>query len=183
MHPISSVCDPPSRSSAFRDAIAPLLPSLEARALRLSRSHTEAEDLVQETVVRALRFESSFEPGTNLRAWLSQILHSIFISGCRRRTRERSALARFAGDPNLTAQSAPAPVLYLVSNEVDRALRALPGKFLRVVELVDLSDLSYREAADELGIPVGTVMSRLFRARRMLEESLGAERLGISDAA
>jgi RNA polymerase sigma-70 factor (ECF subfamily) len=159
----------------LRAAIAVHVPSLETRALRLTRSRPDAEDLVQETVLRALRFETTFEHGTNLRAWLHQILQSVFISRCRSRTRERVALDRFACDPTLWSPTSPAPILFSVSDKVDSALRALPEKFLRVIELVDVRDYSYREAADQLGIPVGTVMSRLFRARRMLETTLNGE--------
>jgi RNA polymerase sigma-70 factor, ECF subfamily len=159
-------------SSAFASDVAHVLPSLRARATRLTRSQVETEDLLQETVLRALRFESTFEQGTNLRAWMHQILESVFISGCRRRARERSALGRFAQDPTLSNASSPEPVLRLVSDRVDVALRSLPQKFREVVDLVDLGDRTYREAADELGVPVGTVMSRLFRARRMLSLSL-----------
>lgn len=157
----------------LRDGVAALLPSLKARALRLARSRSDADDLVQETVLRALRFEKTFQAGTNLRAWMNQILQSVFVSRCRRRGRERRALERFAFDPNISAPSAAAPALRCVSDAMHGALHALPPKFLTVVELVDLHDHSYREAADALGIPVGTVMSRLFRARRMLEASLG----------
>lgn len=159
-------------SRAFGVGIAEVLPSLRARATRLTRSRIEADDLLQDTVLRALRFESTFEHGTNLRAWLHQILESVFISGCRRRARERSALGRYAEDPTLSSRSSPEPVLRLVSDRVDVALRSLPKKFREVVELVDLGDRTYREAADEIGVPVGTVMSRLFRARRMLAMAL-----------
>jgi RNA polymerase sigma-70 factor (ECF subfamily) len=162
----------PTSGSAFGAGIAEVLPSLRARATRLTRSRVEADDLLQDTVLRALRFESTFEYGTNLRAWMHQILESVFISGCRRRTRERSALGRFARDPTLSSVNSPEPVLRLVSDRVDVALRSLPEKFREVVELVDLGDHTYREAADELGVPVGTVMSRLFRARRLLALAL-----------
>lgn len=161
------------REISFRTEVAATLPSLRARAARLARSRAEVDDLLQDTVLRALRFESTFEQGTNLRAWMHQILESVFISGCRRRTRERAALGRFAQDPTLVSKSAPEPMLGLVSDRVSAALRSLPEKFFDVVDLVDLRDHSYREAADELGIPVGTVMSRLFRARRMLSLALG----------
>src|ERR1041385_197028 len=107
---------------------------------------------------------------------MHQILESVFITGCRKRRRERAALGRFAQDPTLMVARAPEPVLGVVTDSVDAALRSLPEKFFEVVDLVDLRDHSYREAADELGIPVGTVMSRLFRARRMLSLALGPVR-------
>jgi RNA polymerase sigma-70 factor, ECF subfamily len=168
----SLILAPVHTPSAFAADIAALLPSLRARATKLTRSRVDAEDLLQETALRALRFESTFERGTNLRAWMHQILESIFITGCRRRTRERSALGRFAQDPTLGKSSTPEPVLRVVSDRMDTALRSLPEKFRDVVSLVDLRDHTYREAADELGIPVGTVMSRLFRARKMLSVAL-----------
>jgi RNA polymerase sigma-70 factor (ECF subfamily) len=156
-----------------RGSLGVLTPQLMARAMRLSRSRAEAEDLVQETLVRALRFEGTYVPGTNLRAWMNQILQSVFISRCRRRSRERKALDRFISDPTLTTPFAAAPALSSVSDRMYAALHSLPDKFLRVVELVDLRELSYREAAETLHVPVGTVMSRLFRARRMLGAALG----------
>ena len=160
----------------LRSSMGALLPSLEGRALRLTRSRPEAEDLVQETLIRALRFEATFQPGTNLRAWMNQILHSVFISRCRRRVRERRAMQRFVCDPTLTATAAAAPMLSAVSNRMHSALYSLPDKFRTVVELVDLRDHSYREAAEIMGVPVGTVMSRLFRARKMLGSALGESR-------
>ncbi len=163
-------------SKGLRASIPEVLPALEARALRLTRSRPDAEDLLQETVVRALRFESTFQRGTNLRAWMQQILQSVFISRCRRRVRERRALERYTGDPTLTARVTTAPSVNCVSEKMYAAFTGLPERFRSVVELVDLRDHSYREAAEILDVPVGTVMSRLFRARRMLEETLAAER-------
>jgi RNA polymerase sigma-70 factor (ECF subfamily) len=163
-------------SKGLRASIFEVLPVLEARALRLTRSRPDAEDLVQETVLRALRFEGTFQRGTNLRAWMQQILQSVFISRCRRRARERRAFDRFAFDPTLTTRATAAPVLSSVSGKMHAAFSLLPERFRRVVELVDLCDYTYREAAEVLEVPVGTVMSRLFRARRMLEEALGEER-------
>jgi len=171
----SSVRDGSPGDYDVRSALEPLLPSLQARALRLTRSRADAEDLVQETLIRALRFETTFQSGTNLRAWMNQILQSVFITRCRRRSRERRALERFIMDPTLTSTVAAAPVLSSVSDQMYSALHALPEKFLSVLELVDLRDFSYREAAEMLGIPVGTVMSRLFRARRMLGSALGEQ--------
>lgn len=163
-----------------RAAMVALIPALSARAMRLCRSRVDAEDLVQETLLRALRFEATFEPGTNARAWMYRVLESVFVSKMRRRTRERRALERFVHDPNLAVStSAPAP-LASVSTKMDSALRTLPHKFFEVVELVDVHEHSYREAAEELGVPVGTIMSRLFRARRILQGAL--EESGRPDA-
>jgi len=158
----------------LRHALPEVLPSLEARARRLARTRADAEDLVQESVLRALRFEATFVRGTNLRAWMHQILESVFITRCRSRVRERRALDRFVSDPTLCLRTGPAPQLRCVSDSMHAALSALPEKFLQVVQLVDLDELSYREAAERLEVPVGTVMSRLFRARRMLGGVIGA---------
>ncbi|HVU04050.1 MAG TPA: RNA polymerase sigma factor [Polyangiaceae bacterium] len=176
--PAAPAAVPAAPSLALREAISPTLPSLRARALRLTRSPADADDLVQETVLRALRFEGTFERGTNHRAWLHRILDSVFITKCRKRSREGRALGRFAQDPTLASDAGREPTIRAVSDGMYAALHALPEKFLEVVELVDLEDCSYREAADHLQVPVGTVMSRLFRARRLLETALGPEASG-----
>lgn len=170
--PIRSVATPRDAERSVGEQLPDVLPSLEARALRLCRNTVEAQDLVQDTIVRALRFESSFEPGTNLRAWMHQILQSVFISRCRRSTRERRALDWLAWDPCAWVRKDAAPPLRGLTSPVAGALGALPEKFARVIELVDLHDHSYREAAEVLGVPVGTVMSRLFRGRRLLASAL-----------
>jgi len=174
---------PETATSPVRAALTTFTPQLRARALRLARSRADADDLVQETFLRALRFEGTFVPGTNLRAWLHQILESVFVSRCRSRTRERRAMDRFAGDPTLTRPAFAPPEIQAVTGHVHQALSSLPPKFLEVVELVDLRDHSYREAADQLGVPVGTVMSRLFRARRLLEGAFTQAPRGLQEAA
>src|SRR5256885_8810631 len=124
MHLRDSSCDVPPKD--LRASISAVLPALEARAIRLARSRPDAEDLVQETVVRALRFESTFERGTNVRAWMQQILQSVFISRCRRRARERRAFERYTSDPTLTARATAAPVLMSVSGPMHGAYASLP---------------------------------------------------------
>ncbi len=145
---------------------------LRRRALHLTRRPHEADDLVQDTIVRALRFQNSFTVGTNLRAWLCQILFSVFISQVRRRTRERRALFLLAGDPNLSPKSDAAPKLQHLPPSVEGAMSELPTSFQHVVRLVDLDEYSYQEAAEVLEIPVGTVMSRLHRGRKLLAGKL-----------
>jgi RNA polymerase sigma-70 factor (ECF subfamily) len=160
----------------LRLGLAELAPELFGRALRLARCPAAAEDLVQDTVERAMRFETYYEPGTNLRAWVHQILFSVFITRCRRRRRERNALKVLHRDPNAwTLPDAPTAAAIL-SPGVARALAALPEAFRGAVVLVDLEELSYKDAARRLGVPVGTVMSRLHRARRLLAEALRGER-------
>jgi RNA polymerase sigma-70 factor (ECF subfamily) len=162
---------PPVDATLLHD-IDTHLPLLRARALKLCRNAAEAEDLVQDTIVRALRFESTFEKGTNLRAWLHQILLSVFVTRCRRSTRERRALEWLTVDPCAWTHSDPPPAIRFLSRRVEAALDELPEKFADVIRLVDLGDLSYRDAAEGLGVPVGTVMSRLFRGRRLLATAL-----------
>jgi len=89
----------PEPPRPLREEMLAVLPSLHARALKLCRNATEAQDLLQDTVERALRFESSYRPGTNLRAWMQQILFSVFVTRCRRRGRERRALDSLTQDP------------------------------------------------------------------------------------
>jgi RNA polymerase sigma-70 factor, ECF subfamily len=149
--------------------------SLRAQARRWCRSEAEAEDLLQDAVERALRFADTFEPGTNLRAWLRQVLRSVFITRCRRLDRERRALDRLTHDPCAWTHPDAPPDMLRLTPPVDRALASLPEKFRSAVRMVDLGGMSYREAADEMGVPVGTVMSRLFRARRMLATMLATE--------
>lgn len=156
----------------FRRDLAVQLPRLQTQALRFCVSESDALDLVQDTLLRATRYETSFTPGTNLRAWLLQILRSVFISRYRRRGRERRALEAMALDPCAWPHRDPTPAMESLPVTAARALAALPPHFRNVVELVDLGGLEYRDAAATLGVPVGTVMSRLHRARKLLAERL-----------
>ncbi|MEZ4376428.1 MAG: RNA polymerase sigma factor [Polyangiaceae bacterium] len=166
----------PSQSSAkkeqaaqeFRAQLASLSSALDARALRLTRNPVEAQDLVQETWMRALRFEESYQVGTNLKAWLNQVLFSVFVTRCRKLKRERRALDSLGTDPCAWTQRDPEPVVKSLSRSVQSALDSIPTQFASAVTLVDIEEKSYKEAASHLGVPVGTVMSRLFRGRRLL---------------
>ncbi len=148
-------------------------------ARRLTRDREAAEDLVQGTYERAFRSWRQYEDGTNLRAWLLRILHNLAIDVARRQKRTPEQLGleaddyylydRLGGNPvadvdRLVERLSPGPVL--------DALGGLSEPFREVVVLVDLGDLSYQEAADVLDIPVGTVMSRLHRGRRVLKKAL-----------
>jgi RNA polymerase sigma-70 factor, ECF subfamily len=176
----------PSPSQTFtaelRAKLPALLPGLNARALSLCKRKSDANDLVQDTVVRALCFESGYEQGTNLRGWMQQILFSVFITRCRKATRERRALGVLASDPCAWTQPDGPSQRQALLRPVSRALDALPTQFSAVVRLVDLEERSYKDAATELAVPVGTVMSRLFRGRRLLAEAL-AERESVPQAA
>jgi RNA polymerase sigma-70 factor, ECF subfamily len=151
-------------------------------ARRLAGSRDDAEDLVQETYARAFRAWRSFQPGTNLRAWLFRILTNVNIDRGRRIQRSPdmqpleendyflyNKLAESAGDSNVDERRV---VERLSQNDAVAALAELPHDFRDVVLLVDLADFTYSDAAQILDIPIGTVMSRLHRGRRILKRSL-----------
>ena len=167
-------------TSELRAGLATLLPELRARAMRLCGEPAGADDVVQDTVERALRFADQYERGTNLRAWAFQILFSVFVTRWRRRRRERNALENLASDPCAwtlpNGFTAPDAGRGSLTRSTRAKLDALPPGFRAVLVMVDLEDRSYREAAKELGVPVGTVMSRLHRGRKMLAEQMADER-------
>jgi len=147
-------------------------------ALRLTGSAADAEDLVQETVLRAFRSWEQYAQGTNARAWLLTILRNQFINEYRRRQRHARATEEIAADPHAVFLSVrdvdPTGAFFdrIVDDRVIAAIDALPDEFREVVQLVDAEGLSYEEAAQVLGAPIGTVKSRLFRARRRLQQEL-----------
>lgn len=161
----------PALQSLERELVA-MLPSLERRALRWCRNATEAQDLAQDTIVRALRSSPRFESGGHLRAWLYTVLRNLFISGRRRDQSWSRASAELTAAASRAAESAPNAAFLTPS--VERAIARLPEGFAKVLRLVDLEDYSYADAASTLGVPVGTVMSRLFRARQRLARDLPA---------
>ena len=158
----------------------PHLQALYGVALRMTKSESDAEDLVQDAILRAYRFWDGFEAGSNCRAWLMRILTNVFRNRYRERAREQEVmgeaetsaanLGQFQGSAPRDAESA----LFgrMLSRDVERALATLPPEFRLPVILADLEDLSYKEIADIMECPAGTVMSRLFRGRRMLEKEL-----------
>jgi RNA polymerase sigma-70 factor (ECF subfamily) len=152
-----------------------LLPELRGRACRLAGDATTADDIVQDTIERVLKFAAQYERGTNLRAWVYQILFSVFVTRYRRGRREKNALRVLASDPcawtmpdRFAAPDTTAPLTPSTQGKLD----ALPETFRTVLKMVDLDELTYREAANELGVPVGTVMSRLHRGRKLLATQL-----------
>ena len=173
--------DPALKARFERDAV-PLLSGMYSSALRMTRNPSDAEDLVQETFLRAYRGFSGFREGTNLKAWLYRILTNTFINSYRKRQREPQTVP----DDNvedwylydrLAAQSstasAEATVLDSMPDEdVRAALDALPEGYRMAVLLADVEGFSYKEIAEILDIPIGTVMSRLHRGRRALEKAL-----------
>lgn len=169
------------RARFEREAV-PLLPRLYASALRLTRDRQDAEDLVQEVYLRAYRGFGSFTDGSNLKAWLYRILTNAFINEYRRRQR-RPVTVSEAEDPEYSlfdrlgeetaAPSAEREVLERLPDEdVQRALEDLPEQYRMVVLYADVEGFSYREIADILEIPIGTVMSRLHRGRKALQKAL-----------
>lgn len=160
--------------SELRTALVTLSPELYSRALRFARNPSIAEDLVQDTVERAMRFESHFIPGTNARAWLFQILFSVFITRCRKNRREQRALGNLSADPCAWTTPEHGPAMSRLTPALEVQLAQLPDSFRKAVELVDLQEMSYRDAAERMGVPVGTVMSRLHRGRKLLATALRA---------
>ncbi len=159
-------------STELRRGLCAMGPELFGRALRMSRSPHLAEDLVQDTIERAIRFESHYQPGTNLRAWVYQILFSVFVTRCRRLRRERNAMGVLSTDPCAWTAVEDVKEMAGLSPAMVRALDALPKAFRDAVVLVDLEEMAYKDAAKQLGVPVGTVMSRLHRGRKALAEAL-----------
>ncbi|HEY8807548.1 MAG TPA: sigma-70 family RNA polymerase sigma factor [Candidatus Limnocylindria bacterium] len=168
----------------FETEALSFLDALYRTGLRMTRSEAEAEDLVQETYIRAFRFRDQFTPGTNLKAWLFRILTNTFINQYRRKAArpettelddvEESILYRHMRDVS-PGSSSPDPERELIdktlSSEVKEALEALPEKF-RTTLLLDVEGFSYKEIAEMLDIPIGTVMSRLHRGRKFLQKRL-----------
>jgi len=164
----------------FEREVMPHLQALYGVALRMTKSEGDAEDLVQDTMLRAYRFWDGFEAGSNCRAWLMRILTNVFRNRYRERAREQEILGeaetsaanlgQFQGAAPRDAESA----LFgrMLSRDVETALATLPAEFRLPVILADLEDLSYKEIADIMECPAGTVMSRLYRGRRMLQKQL-----------
>ena len=150
-------------------------------AVRLTRSPSEAQDLVQETYFKAYRFFHRFEPGTNMKAWLFTILRNTYINAYRKTVRQHQVdfeqVVPLYAAPSTSSEwadrgSVEEMLHHVVQDDVKRALDELPEEYRMVVLMADLEDLSYKEIASIAGCPVGTVMSRLFRGRRLLRKSL-----------
>jgi len=171
-------------SDPFETEALSFLDALYRTALRMTRSEADAEDLVQETYIRAFRFREQFTPGTNLKAWLFRILTNTFINTYRRRQTqpeftelegvdEFSLYKRMSDLKTSSGAGNPETEFLdgLVDSEVKDALGELPEKFRQVV-LLDVEGFSYKEIAEMLDIPIGTVMSRLHRGRKFLQKRL-----------
>ncbi len=166
----------------FERDVVPLLPNLYSAALRLTRNPTDAEDLVQETYLRAYRGFAGFEEGTNLRAWMYRILTNTFINTYRKKQREPITvqddeiedwfLYDRLGVSGVEASAESEVLDRLPDEDVQRAVEALPEGFRMAVLLADVEGFSYKEIAEILDVPIGTVMSRLHRGRKALQKAL-----------
>jgi len=160
----------------FEELALPHLDSLYGTALRLTHNEKDAEDLVQDTILRAFRFFHRFERGTNVKAWLFKILTNTFANKYRKRQRERTILDEVQTQAEVADAGLPDPeaalAARLVSDQVKEALESVPEEFRLAVILADLEDFSYREIAEIVDCPIGTVMSRIYRGRRILQRKL-----------
>ena len=178
----------PDQNRRFEQDVVPALGQLYPAALRMTRNPTDAEDLVQETSAKAYAAFHQFRPGTNLKAWLHRILANTFINSYRKKRREPLAALstdfqddwQGGTDPLAgPARSAEAEALdRLADSEILRALRDLPEEFRVAVYLADIEGYAYKEIAEIMGTPIGTVMSRLHRGRGRLRDKLAAYRPG-----
>jgi RNA polymerase sigma-70 factor (ECF subfamily) len=157
--------------TAFEAEALPHVPRLFRLAMWLERNRSEAEDLVQETLMQALQSFHRFQSGTNCRAWLVTILYHLRSN----RRRARARLTFVPDEQHHIAETVPmVPSIPdgLTDEEVLEAIKGLPEAYQQIVLLCDIEELTYREAADALRIPIGTVMSRLHRARALLRREL-----------
>lgn len=170
------------RYEVFNREFMPHIDSMYNFAFRLTTDEDDANDLVQDTYLKAFRFISSFEQGTNAKAWLFRILKNSFINDYRKKSKEPSKVdyqevettynSEDTADANHTVDLRADAVQDLIGDEVANALNALPVDFRTVIILCDIEGFTYEEMAKILDIPIGTVRSRLHRARNLLKEKL-----------
>ncbi len=177
-----STQDRETRRSEFEQVALPLQPVLLRMALSMTRHPADAADLVQETYYKAWRFFGAFREGSDCKAWLTAILRNAYINRYRRKQRRPTEIeydewqdidaSYLSEHQRMPAPDDEAVIGESLSDEVIDALEQIPGHFRDVVMLADVQGLSYQEVADKVGCPIGTVRSRLFRARAMLRRSL-----------
>jgi RNA polymerase sigma-70 factor (ECF subfamily) len=168
----------------FQRDVLPLLDSLYSGALRMTRNPADAEDLVQETMLRAYRSFDRFEPGTNLKAWLFRIMTNAYINTYRKRQREPQKVSSDEledfdlyqelkmHDPEMSRTPETIVLDSLVDSDITEAIDSLPDQFRMAVLLSDVEGFSYAEMAEIMDVPLGTVMSRLHRGRKALQKRL-----------
>ncbi len=171
-----------STRESFEREVIPHLDSIYSMALRLARNPEDANDLLQETILRAYRFFHQFTPGTNCRAWVLTILFNNFRNGYRKSGREQVSQSEAEFTERVEAeslaadqtQSDPESLAFasVMAPEVTAALEALPEEFRTALLLVDVQELSYQEVSGVLSVPVGTIKSRVSRGRSLLREAL-----------
>ena len=173
------------RAEDFEKRVIGHMDAMYSVAVRLTRNATDAQDLMQDAVVRALRFRDKFQEGTYLKAWLLTILRNTFINDYRKRAR-RPTMVEWTGAevmPNMKAdpdmgyypdELKSQNVLELLDDDIRSAVEALPEGHRDTVIMADLKSMSYKDIAEEMNCPLGTVMSRLHRGRRLLREALSA---------
>jgi RNA polymerase sigma-70 factor, ECF subfamily len=180
---LRSTSENSKEANGFSEECLTHIDAMYGVACRLTRNPTEAEDLVQDSLVKAMRARHQFLVGTNLKAWLFRILTNTFINKYRRGGLERSLLEGPDADPLAdgwvsasTMRQLRDPeqiaLLPIIEGEVGRALDALPPEFKLAVILCDVEEFSYEESAEIMGCPIGTIMSRLHRGRKLLQRSL-----------
>ena len=180
-----SVATVQATNASFERAVSPCLPTLRLQALRLTRNVPDSDDLLQETLLRAYRFWPRYQERDQCRAWLQRILYNVFRSEYRRQVRRRAYLSEQQAHETIapsTGPDAPADEELRSTREnaelderLSRGLSCLSVEHRDVIWLVDVKERSYREAANELECPIGTVMSRLHRARSALRSALLAQ--------
>jgi RNA polymerase sigma-70 factor (ECF subfamily) len=181
MRPADHMSD---RDARFEQDVLPLVGQLYPVALRMTRNASDAEDLVQETLAKAYAALHQFRPGTNLRAWLHKILANTFLNTCRKKKREPAwALGgellddcqAGSGPLSPAARSAEAEALeHLAGSDILGALLDLPREFGEAIYLADIEGYAYKEVAQIMGTPIGTVTSRLHRGREKLRQKLAS---------
>jgi len=178
----SHVTDDRADHARFEEDVVPYMRKLYPAALRMTRNPSDAEDLLQETFARAYAAFHQFSPGTNLNAWLYRILANTFINTCRKLSRE--PVQALYGDlvetrvaeglrAQLSRSAEEEAMDRLADSDVLRALRELPEAFRATLYLADVEGYPYKEIAEIMGVPIGTVMSRLHRGRQRLRVRLG----------
>jgi len=173
-----------ANAESFETLAMPMLGSLYNFAHWLTQNPQDAEDLVQETYLKALKGFASFQPGTNFRAWMYRILRNSFLTSRAGLSAKMTVPLDAEDDAALLPVTSDTPESVLLARAdqqvVQNAIEQLPVAFREVILLCDIEEMSYQEIAETLGIPIGTVMSRLSRARKSMRESLATKVHGAS---